>query len=74
MSVSGPARLISNAPFSRSPISRVGEYDHELICLACEKYFATLDGYAHRLLFLDTPKTFFDQNVPILDVHVGYEK
>ena len=72
-STRGSARLISNAPFARSPRSPVGEYDAELICSVCESYFASLDGYAYWLMFLDKPRTYFDHGIPILDVHSSYD-
>jgi hypothetical protein len=72
-SANEPARILSNKPFAKSPRSQVGEYDDELVCPNCEKYFSDLDNYAYRLLFLDRPETYFDDGKPLVDVHSPYD-
>ena len=70
----GPARILSNKPFLRSPRSQVGEYDDELVCAECEKYFAVLDDYAHTLLYRDIPKPIIHHNEHLADEYVDYDK
>ena len=70
----GPARLLSTQPFFRSPRSQIGEYDEELVCASCEKYFAELDDYAHRILYKDTPKQIFHNNKHLADDYTTYDR
>ena len=70
----GPSRILSTKSFLRSPRSRIGEYDEKIVCAECEKYFAKLDNYAHRLLYEDTPKKIIHNNKHLVDHYDSFDQ